>query len=400
MMPLINPVALSLGPITVTWYGIILGLAALVGLLLAIREGKRFAISPEFFMDLLLIGVPAAVIGARIYYVAFEWDNYKHSFYEMIAIWHGGIAIHGALIGAVIAAIIYTRVKKVNFWRIADIAAPSLIAGQMIGRWGNFVNQEAHGGPVDPEFLRDTLHLPSWIVNHMEIDGLFFHPTFLYESIWNLGVLLVLLVLRRRPWLRSGELFMSYFALYSIGRFFIEGVRTDSLTFHGPSWLVSLLEGSWAPMNVLFEAGALPDGGGNVRTAQLISLLLVLAALAIIIWRRLRRDKVVYYADPVVFGKKEGGGNEGAGGDGKQDTQEQKAPSTPDGNPSLNERREQPKDTTAKESAEPSGQGKTVTSNEQTQANGQNGGQKSGQDSSSSSEEPKPTRYEPGNPFL
>lgn len=318
----IDPIALQLGPVKVTWYGMILGLGAVVGLLLAVREGKRFQIPPDFFMDLLLIGVPSAIIGARTYYVAFEWDKYKGDWYEIIAVWHGGIAIHGALIGAVIAAIIYTRVKKVGFWRIADICAPSLIAGQMIGRWGNFINQEAHGGPVDREFLDGTLHLPDWIINQMQIGDVYYHPTFLYESFWNLCVLLILLVLRRRVWLKAGELFLGYFALYSVGRFFIEGLRTDSLAFHGPGWLESLLAGLWAPMQLLFETGHLPEGGGNVRMAQFISLMLVLAAITLIVVRRVGGFAKERYLDPVVFGKGQAsggdGGNEGGSSDGGQ----------------------------------------------------------------------------------
>ncbi len=241
MAYLLDPIAFALGPITVRWYGIILGSGALVGLWLAVTEGKRFKISPDFFMDLLLIGVPSAIIGARIYYVAFKWDAYKNNLLEIFQIWHGGIAIYGALIGAIIAGYIYFRRKGYNFWRIVDICAPSLIAGQMIGRWGNFVNQEAHGGPVTEEFLRNSLHLPNWIVDQMYIQGQYYHPTFLYESIWNLVGLLLLFWLRRRPFLRAGELFFAYFIWYSVGRFFIEGLRTDSLAFDAPGWLA----GGW-----------------------------------------------------------------------------------------------------------------------------------------------------------
>ena len=299
---LLNKVAIELGPIAIHWYGIILGAAALAGLLLAVREGKRFGIKPDLFLDLLLYGVPSAIIMARIYYVAFQWDQYKDNFASVFEIWKGGIAIHGALIGAIIAAVVYTRIKKVSFWRIADIAAPSLIVGQMIGRWGNFINQEAHGGAVEREFLSDTLRLPDWIVNQMEIESVFYHPTFLYESLWNLLGLLLLFWLRRRPFLRAGELFMSYFIWYSIGRFFIEGLRTDSLAFHGPGWLESLMKGLWLPMNALFEPGYLPEEGGNVRIAQLIGVLIIIAAVVLIVLRRRSGRPVVHYADPVVFG--------------------------------------------------------------------------------------------------
>jgi phosphatidylglycerol:prolipoprotein diacylglycerol transferase len=295
---LLNPVAFSIGPLDVHWYGIILGTGALVGLLLAIQEGKRFRIPSDFFMDLLLIGVPSAIVGARTYYVIFEWENYRDRFWDVFKIWEGGIAIHGALIGAIVAGIFYIRRKGYNFWRIADICAPSLLAGQMIGRWGNFMNQEAHGGPVDEAFLRDTLHLPKFIVDNMLIDGIYYHPTFLYESLWNLLGIALLFVLRRRPFVRAGEVFLTYFIWYSIGRFFIEGLRTDSLAFDGPAWLAWMLRGLWAPMETLFgPAGALE--GGNVRTAQFISVLLLLLAVVLIAARRRLGYAHERYSDPI-----------------------------------------------------------------------------------------------------
>lgn len=295
----LDPTAFSLGPISVRWYGIILGTAALFGLYLAIREGKRFNIIPDFFMDLLLIGVPSAIVGARIYYVAFKWDDYKNNLWDIVKIWNGGIAIYGALIGAIVAAILYSRAKGYSFWRIADICAPSLIAGQMIGRWGNFINQEAHGGEVSESFLRNTLHLPSFIVDQMNIDGIYYHPTFLYESIWNLAGLLFLFWLRRRPFLRSGELFAGYFIWYSVGRFWIEGLRTDSLAFDGPSWLASLVAGLWSPMRIAFEPGEMAYG--NIRVSQLLSLLIIVAAVLVIVWRRRTLgEQLPHYADAII----------------------------------------------------------------------------------------------------
>lgn len=301
---MLESVAFSLGPIEVRWYGIILGTAALIGLLLAIREGKRFRIVPDFFMDLLLIGVPSAIVGARLYYVAFQWDDYKDNLVEIFMIWHGGIAIYGALIGAIIGTFFYVRAKGYSFLRIADICAPGLIVGQAIGRWGNFMNQEAHGGPVTESFLRDSLHLPNFIVNQMNIEGTFYHPAFLYESVWNFLGLVVLLWLRRRPFLRAGELFFSYFIWYSIGRFFIEGVRTDSLDFTGPTWLASLLNTLWSPMTVVFEPGVLTYGG-NVRFSQLLALLIVIGMVIVIIVRRKKGYANVRYADPIVSTKAE-----------------------------------------------------------------------------------------------
>ena len=297
----LDPIAFTLGPLTVHWYGIILGTAALVGLALAVQEGKRFGIVPDFFMDLLLIGVPSAIIGARIYYVAFRWQDYQHDPLAVFRIWEGGIAIYGALIGALAAGYIYIRRKGYNFWRIADICAPSLIAGQAIGRWGNFMNQEAYGSPVTEAFLRESLRLPNFIVEQMYIDEVFRHPTFLYESVWNLAGLLLLFALRRMPFLRSGELLLSYFIWYSAGRFFIEGLRTDSLAFTGPNWLDRLLEALWSPMLLLAPPGKMDYG--NIRISQLLAVLLILAAIALIVYRRTKGYAAERYSDPIRSSK-------------------------------------------------------------------------------------------------
>ena len=307
MLPLaLDPVAFRIGPLPVHWYGIILGLGALLGTLLAIREGKRFGIAPDFFLDLLMFGVPSAIIGARIYYVAFQWDYYRQHPAEIIAVWEGGIAIYGALIGAIICGAIYVRLKGYPFWRIADICAPSFLLGQMIGRWGNFMNQEAYGGPVTEEFLRHTLHLPNFIVNQMFIkdavfpEGMFRHPTFLYESLWSLTGLVLLLILRRTNLFRAGEVLAAYFVWYSLGRFFIEGLRTDSLAFQGPEWLASVLNALWSPMTALFEPGFLDPAYGNIRTSQLLALVLVIAGIVFIAVRRLTGAAKERYNDPIV----------------------------------------------------------------------------------------------------
>ena len=168
-----------------------------------------------------------------------------------------------------------------SFWKLADVVAPSIILGQAIGRGGNFINQEAHGGEVGRAFL-EGLRLPDWIINQMYIDGAYYHPTFLYESIWNfVGFLLLLGLFMIRK--RVGIVFLSYFIWYSIGRFFIEGLRTDSLAFDGPEWLSSFMKALWSPMQLLFEPGVMVYG--NVRTAQFISVVLALAALTVAIWR-------------------------------------------------------------------------------------------------------------------
>jgi phosphatidylglycerol:prolipoprotein diacylglycerol transferase len=299
MLFALDPVAFSIGPITVHWYGIILGTAALVGLLLAVQEGKRFGIPSDFFMDLLLIGAPSAIIAARIYYVAFKWEDYKNNIWDAFKIWEGGIAIYGALIGAIVAGVLYMRYKRYSFWRIADICAPSLLAGQMIGRWGNYVNQEAHGGPVAESFLRETLKLPDFIVDQMYIMGQYYHPTFLYESLWNLVGIFLLFALRRQAFLKAGELFISYFIWYSIGRFYVEGLRTDSLAFQGPEWLASFMNWLWAPMDVLFEHGALAADYGNVRISQLVAVIIIILSIVLIIIRRKQGYANQRYIDPI-----------------------------------------------------------------------------------------------------
>lgn len=304
MLPMeLNPVAFSFGWVSVYWYGIILGLAALSGLLIAIQEGKRFGITNDFFLDLMLYGVPSAIICARLYYVAFKWDHYRAHPAEIIQIWEGGIAIYGALIGALVCGFFYIRAKGYSFWRIVDICVPSLLIGQMIGRWGNFVNQEAHGGPVEESFLRDTLHLPRFIVDQMNIGGTYYHPTFLYESLWSLLGLVLLFVIRRQRFLRAGEMFATYFIWYSVGRFFIEPLRTDSLAFEGPAWLVSLLDVLWSPMKLVFEYGHLDPAEGNIRISQLLSLLIIIGCLVFVVIRRSMGYAKERYLDPVVSSK-------------------------------------------------------------------------------------------------
>ncbi len=289
----IDPVAIGLGPIQIHWYGIIMGTAAMLGLFLAVQEGKRQGIDTDKLLDMMIWVLPAAIVGARLYYVLFEWDYYSTHPTDIIAVWKGGLAIHGGLIGAFLVGYFYIRKHKLSFLQLADICAPSILLGQAIGRWGNFINQEAHGGPVSVAFLH-KLHLPEWIINQMTIDGVTYHPTFLYESLWNLVGFGILLLLRYYIIPKRGEILFSYLIWYSLGRFFIEGLRTDSLAFNGPDWLASLLHFFWAPMSLLFTAGELT--GGNVRIAQLVSMVTVFAAIGFIIWLRMKQsttDKTV-----------------------------------------------------------------------------------------------------------
>ncbi len=287
----IDPIAFSIGPFTIHWYGLIMGTAALVGLWLAIREGRRHGLDSEVFLDMMIWVIPAAIIGARLYYVAFEWSYYSEHPADILAVWKGGLAIHGGLIGGFLAGAWYVKRHKLAFFHLADIVAPSIILGQAIGRWGNFINQEAHGSEVSESFLQ-SLHLPQWIIDQMYIQGAYYHPTFLYESLWNIVGLILLLLLRRfNP--RRGEIFFSYLIWYSLGRFFIEGLRTDSLAFYGPEWLAGFLDILWSPVQALFEPGMIADG--NVRIAQLLSLsIVIIASMAIILRRKMGYAQQAY----------------------------------------------------------------------------------------------------------
>lgn len=250
-----DPVAFEIIGISVRWYGILISLGLLLGTILAIREARRVGFNEEDLIDLLIFAVPASIVGARIYYVIFEWEYYKGNLMKIINIRGGGLAIHGAIIAAVIVALIFCRVKKLSFWQVADIAAPSIILGQAIGRWGNFINKEAYGIPTD---------LPWGII----VNGQKVHPTFLYESIWNFGVFLFLLWYRKNKAKVRGEVFLLYLALYSFARFFIEGLRIDSLML------------------------------GPIRVAQLISLVLIVGSL---ITFYIRRKKIANKLDGKDF---------------------------------------------------------------------------------------------------
>ncbi|EAD5741854.1 prolipoprotein diacylglyceryl transferase [Listeria monocytogenes] len=265
----LDPVAIQMGSISVKWYGVIIASAVVIALLLALSEANKRKMDKEIIVDLLIWAIPISIISARIYYVIFEWDFYKNNLGEIVKIWHGGIAIYGALIGAVLTAIIFSRFKKISFWQLADVVAPSLIIAQAIGRWGNFMNQEAHGAETTRSFL-ESLHLPDFIINQMYIDGAYYQPTFLYESLWNVLGFVILLIIRRTK-IRRGELFLGYVIWYSFGRFFIEGMRTDSLMW------------------------------GDFRVSQALSLLLIVLSIGIIIYRRLKMNPPYYMEDK--FGK-------------------------------------------------------------------------------------------------
>ena len=246
-----DSVAFTIFGIEVAWYGIMISIGILLGIIIAIIRADREGLKEDIILDLALIAVPMAVIGARLYYVVFKWDYYGQNLGDIIKIREGGLAIHGAIIAGVLTGYFYCIYKRVDFWLLADICAPSMILGQAIGRWGNYFNQEAYGRPTD---------LP-WAI---EIDGVMVHPTFLYESLWNFVVFLFLLYYtKKRKY--NGKVFLYYLILYSIGRFFIEGLRTDSLMI------------------------------GPLRIAQVISMAIIVGAFIVIkILNRKRRYRNLF----------------------------------------------------------------------------------------------------------
>ena len=221
-------VALRIGNISIYWYAVIIAVGMIVAMCLSYTEAKRQKINLEFWINLLFYIILFGVIGARLYYVLFNLSYYLSDPLEIVKVWHGGLAIHGGIIAGVIVILLYTRKYNVNTLKTLDIMAVSVVIGQAIGRWGNFFNQEAFGGVVSKGFL-ETLKLPEFIINGMYINGSYHHPTFLYESVWNVIGFIILLILRRRKYNKVGELSGFYLIWYSIGRFFIEGLRTDSL---------------------------------------------------------------------------------------------------------------------------------------------------------------------------
>ena len=230
-----GPIIFQLGPLAIRWYGLLIASAVLIGVSLSQYLAEKRHVNPELLGDLAIWLVLGAIPCARIYYVAFEWQQYAQRPEDIIAIWKGGIAIHGAILGGTIAALIFAKIQRVSFWQLADLIAPSAILGQAIGRWGNFFNSEAFGSPTD---LPWKLYIPANSRPRAYANFEYFHPTFLYESLWNLTVFGLLLTLFFRDLqgkirLKIGALFLVYIAAYSSGRVWIEGLRTDSLMF-GP----------------------------------------------------------------------------------------------------------------------------------------------------------------------
>lgn len=218
----ISPVAFSIFGRDIYWYGIIISTAFLVCVLLAQRDASKFRIDPEDIIELVLFAIPASIVGARLYYVLFNWKEYASSPADIIAIWKGGLAIYGAVLASIITAYFFVKHKKLNGYKFFDFCAPYMSLGQAIGRWGNFVNQEAYGSQTTVPWRME-------IIDPHSMSAISVHPTFLYESLWNIGLFIFLIWYRNKEKRLPGEIFFLYMALYGLGRFWIEGLRTDSL---------------------------------------------------------------------------------------------------------------------------------------------------------------------------
>ena len=252
-----DPIAIHLGH-GIYWYGIILAAAMLAGLFLCMRQAKRYGLTQDHVLDLVLWAVPSCIIGARLYYVIFYLDLYRNAdrslnWGDMIAVWDGGLAIYGAVIAALIVVFFYTRHKKLPFFAMTDLGAMGLLLGQIIGRWANFINREAFGGLTDLPW-----RMRLWVSSSQYIEV---HPTFLYESLWNLAGLGLLLFVISKGRRFDGENTWFYFLWYGLGRFWIEGLRTDSLYLFGWTFL-----------------------GEPIRVSQALSLVMVVVAAVMLFY--------------------------------------------------------------------------------------------------------------------
>ncbi len=259
-----NP-TIDLGFISIHYYSLFLFLAIIIGGQLVIKEAKKFGFNEDFICNLLFMTIIIGIIGARLYFVIFHFDYYASHPLETFEFWRGGLAIHGGIIAALIFIIIYLRKKKINVLLILDFIVVGLIIGQAIGRWGNFFNGEAHGPETTLSHLHD-MFVPEFIINGMNIGGTYYIPTFFFESLWCLLGFIVLLLFRRWSKNKVGMVTSLYLVWYGIGRFFIEGLRTDSL--------------------MLF----------NLKVAQFVSLTMVICGIVLFVFSY-KRSKYYREAD-------------------------------------------------------------------------------------------------------
>lgn len=250
-----NRVAFNIFGFNVYYYSLCILLGVIVAYILITREGKKQGLTKEFTSDLIFYTLIIGILGARVYYCVFNLDYYIANPSEILKIYNGGLAIHGGVIAGLVFVYFYTKKKNVSFIKILDIVAPAVIIAQSFGRWGNFFNQEAHGGITTYQNLKN-MHIPEFVINGMYIEGKYYYPTFFFESIWCLIGFIILMFVRRNKNLRKGFQIGFYFIWYGIGRFFIEALRTDSLMFF------------------------------NLKIAQIVSLIGIIIGIIIIVTNR------------------------------------------------------------------------------------------------------------------
>lgn len=249
-----SSIAFSIGTFDVAWYSIYILVGVILAGTLFLLEAQKYEIDMDFCVNMIFWTVIFGIIGARGYYVLFNLDYYMENPIEIIQIWNGGLAIHGGLLGGLFFMLIYTLKYKVRILKVTDMAVVGVIIAQAIGRWGNFFNQEAHGPRVAREVLENIKIIPEFVIKGMNIGGEYFHPTFYYEFLWCLlGFIVLLLVRKFYKYLKVGQLTGIYLIWYSIGRFFIEGLRTDSLML------------------------------GSIKAAQLVSIVLIINGLILLL---------------------------------------------------------------------------------------------------------------------
>lgn len=246
-----NPILLDLGFIQIRWYSVLILFAFIIGYFLVINRCQKKGISTTQISDMCFYLVIVSILGARIYYCIFNFNQYKNII-DIFKIWEGGLAIHGGVIAGIIFIYFFTKKKKIPLLEVLDIFAPALVLGQAIGRWGNFFNQEAFGPETTLTTLR-SLNIPQFIIDGMYIDHAYHHPTFLYESLGCLIIFIIIMIVRNLKVIKQGQISAIYFILYGLIRFFIESLRQDSL--------------------MLF----------NIKVAQLVSVLMILTGLFLFI---------------------------------------------------------------------------------------------------------------------
>ena len=278
--------SISIFGFSIAYYGIVIVTGMMIAIWIAQREAKRTGQNPEQYLDLAMIGIAAGILGARIYYVIFAWDYYKDDLLSIFNIRQGGLAIYGGIIGACIAVVIYSRKKKQNFSLLMDTASMSIVFGQIMGRWGNFFNREAFGDYTNNLFAMQlpvsavraneiTQKMWDHVVTVNGVEYIQVHPTFLYESLWNVGVLLFLFWFRKRKKF-NGEVFLMYLIGYGLGRIWIEGLRTDQLLLPVVGLPVSqLLSGCLVvgcTILVVWKRKKLSSGGETAHSLSLIHI--------------------------------------------------------------------------------------------------------------------------------